>query len=148
MSSGTDSGEGPVTYSWSVWDCEDLDGVCRESFSGPVCVRDQPCGRANGACIDNRLHGCQGGFLTLESTTCSEGTVCMMVPRLNIAGEPSGDTLAFCAFDTTPCTGNATMECRGNRLVRCLNGYPRSVDRVCPDDHPCTQSGLTAACMN
>jgi hypothetical protein len=134
-------------YVWNTWNCSAREGTCRVVGGSPTCVLDQHCdAHTSGACIDGRAHECQGGYVLANGPDCYPSP-CRILPELDATGATRGNLLATCAVDSTPCTIEYGAECRGNQLTECYNHYAMLVEKVCPDDHPCTvTSPNSAAC--
>lgn len=136
-------------YYWSTRDCSAAGNTCHDFAGSPECVLKTPADpHTIGACIDGKLHQGRGGFVLADAADCIGGGSCRVLPDLDGHGEPTGESVATCALDTTPCGPGVHEECRNGGIVFCTNGYASSVARTCPQEHPCVQAGTAAKCSD
>ena len=94
-------------------------------------------------CVNGAIHACAGGLaLAAETERCTGDAKCALVAASTVRIHPSGDTVAVCTIDPSPCKQNVESECRDGAVFQCSpEGYPISRSD-CSADEPCTEGKI------
>jgi formylglycine-generating enzyme required for sulfatase activity len=132
------------TY-WASQSCPAA-SVCR-SFgdgSGSCVLPGVACDAgATSTCANGAVHACAGGLALAEETErCTGDASCALVAASTVRIPSSGDTVAVCTIDPSPCKPAVKSECRDGAVFECSpEGYPLSRSD-CPADEPCTEGAI------